>query len=131
MKDIKSRVSFKTNRTKLGGLISIWDPQYIVKEDVFEGIGFVRVVGKWEGLEFNCYTIKQLCYNRSNRVNIFLEDLQILHDNESGYMCLMKDFNIVANMSERGGHYGNRVEMEDFDNFIKRGTLKYLSNEES
>lgn len=109
-----------------GGLLCVWRRSSFNATNAFAGSSFLIVEGFCLGghtkmLFLNVYNP----YNDTTR-RILWKDLLEAHSNSNGCWCLMGDFNVVRNASERKGSIFHQRRGADFNEFIATADLQEL-----
>ncbi|XP_071708700.1 uncharacterized protein [Rutidosis leptorrhynchoides] len=101
-----------------GGIISMWDPIFFVKERIWCDDNFIIVKGKWVNLTSTFFMIN--IYGPQTltaKANLWERLSNFIRGNE-GVFVLFGDMNEVRNEDERFGSSFNVVEANTFNSFI-------------
>ncbi|GJR86008.1 gypsy type transposase [Tanacetum coccineum] len=101
-----------------GGLISIWDPNSFIKDDIWCDDAFIIVKGHWRNTVGDCYMINIYGPQDSlaeailwNRIGDFM------HQHTSKYI-IFGDMNVVRNENKNSGFLFSRRDVDNFNSFI-------------
>lgn len=119
--------AFSPSRGASGGIIVIWDPDYISKKRVIISGYFVAVEARW--LRKNLEVMFSLVYapQDAESKRILWDRLHHMINSFQGECVLMGDFNVVRDESERLGSQFNLVTARSFNQFIDQLDLIDIS----
>ncbi|GJS87764.1 RNA-directed DNA polymerase, eukaryota, reverse transcriptase zinc-binding domain protein [Tanacetum coccineum] len=113
-------------RGRSGGLISMWDPNNFVKEDIWCDDAFIIVKGQWKNTVGDCFMVNIYGpHNPLAKIELWNRIRDFMHTNRGKYI-LFGDMNEVRNAQERVGSMFSRNEAEVFNNFINDSNLSDL-----
>ncbi|PWA62328.1 RNA-directed DNA polymerase, eukaryota [Artemisia annua] len=110
-------------RGRSGGLISMWDPNMFVKEEIWCDESFIIVKGCWLNVVGDCFMIHIYGpHDPLTKVNLWnkLQEFMQLH---RGKYILFGDMNEVREEIERYGSAFSRNEAQVFNTFINDASL--------
>ncbi|GJX32639.1 RNA-directed DNA polymerase, eukaryota, reverse transcriptase zinc-binding domain protein [Tanacetum coccineum] len=105
-------------RGRSGGLISLWDPNYFQKTNVWCDESFIIVQGKWNISDDICFMVNIYGPQDSIAKASLWSRLRDFMHHHSGQFILFEDLNKVREESERHGSNFSRSEAEVFNSFI-------------
>ncbi|XP_019451799.1 PREDICTED: uncharacterized protein LOC109353895 [Lupinus angustifolius] len=109
-----------------GGILSIWDDLKFSRLSTVRGSGFLAIVGKWLLDSSICCLVNVYSPNQFHQKLVLWEELFVLKQSiGDSRWCVMGDFNVVRDGSERKGS-STRVdsrEMQCFNDWIRRMEL--------
>ncbi|PWA99336.1 RNA-directed DNA polymerase, eukaryota, Nucleotide-binding alpha-beta plait domain protein [Artemisia annua] len=110
-------------RGRSGGLISMWDPNTFVKEDIWCDDAFIIVKGRWKNKVGECYMINLYGpHDPMAKVALWNRVWHFMQSHRGKYM-LFGDMNEVRNEQERHGSIFSRNEADIFNSFINTADL--------
>ncbi|GJV46735.1 putative RNA-directed DNA polymerase, eukaryota, reverse transcriptase zinc-binding domain protein, partial [Tanacetum coccineum] len=110
-------------RGRSGGLISMWDPNNFVKDDIWCDDAFIIVKGRWKNSVGACYMINIYGPHDPLAKSALWDRIRdFMHCNRGKYI-LFGDMNEVRNAQERHGSIFSSSEAQVFNNFISCSNL--------
>ncbi|XP_071732730.1 uncharacterized protein [Rutidosis leptorrhynchoides] len=106
------------SRGMSGGIVSIWDPSFFVKDRVWSDENYVIVKGKWVGSDVDYFMINVYGPHNSNAKASLWDRLYTFMSNNIGEYVLFGDMNEVRSNEERFGSAFNSNEARVFNSFI-------------
>lgn len=114
------------SRGRSGGLISVWDPNYFFKEQIWCDDWYIIVKGRWATSDnvffmINIYGPQELV----DKIAMWNRLLEFIRHHE-GHFVLFGDLNEVRDESERHGTEFHRPSANTFNTFIDDASLLEL-----
>ncbi|PWA46254.1 RNA-directed DNA polymerase, eukaryota, Reverse transcriptase zinc-binding domain protein [Artemisia annua] len=106
-------------RGRSGGLISIWDPNFFVKTNIWCGDNYVIVKGKWKNSIEDYYFINVYGPQRQPEKTNLWNFLRLFIQDHHGKVVLFGDLNEVRDISERYGSLFSSGDAATFNSFIQ------------
>ncbi|KAJ9551779.1 LOW QUALITY PROTEIN: hypothetical protein OSB04_015824 [Centaurea solstitialis] len=115
---------FVNSEGRSGGICTIWNPHFFIKEDVIKEANFLALKGTWLPLKTKVLLVNVYAPNSlSTRTTLRSNLLTVLTDSPN-YCCLLGgDFNEVRRSEERKGTSYSFRGAEGFNNFIDSANL--------
>nr|GEU61784.1 RNA-directed DNA polymerase, eukaryota, reverse transcriptase zinc-binding domain protein [Tanacetum cinerariifolium] len=110
-----------------GGLISMRDPNYFSKEDIWCDESYIIVKGRWKSLVGNCFMINIYAPQESSAKLSLWNKIADFMQHQDGKFILFGDMNIVRHENERFGSIISNYEAGQFNSFIHSSGLIDLS----
>ncbi|GJU68944.1 RNA-directed DNA polymerase, eukaryota, reverse transcriptase zinc-binding domain protein [Tanacetum coccineum] len=92
-------------RGRSGGLISMWDPNYFSKEDIWCDESYIIVKGRWKNLVGNCFMINIYAPQESSAKFSLWNKIADFMQHQDGKFILFGDMNTVRHEHERVCYY--------------------------
>ncbi|XP_071693068.1 uncharacterized protein [Rutidosis leptorrhynchoides] len=106
------------SRGRSGGIISLWDPNVFLKDQIWCGDNYVIIKGKWTravGTFFIINIYGPQDHGEKIRLWNFLATFK---ENHEGYYIIFGDFNEVREEADRFGTQYNSLGAHHFNSFI-------------
>ncbi|GKC69378.1 RNA-directed DNA polymerase, eukaryota, reverse transcriptase zinc-binding domain protein [Tanacetum coccineum] len=110
-------------RGRSGGLISMWDPNSFVKDDIWCDDAFIIVKGRWKNRIDDCYMVNIYGPHDHMAKNALWNRICDFMQSHSGKYILFGDMNEVREENERLGSIFSRADADIFNHFISRTAL--------
>ncbi|PWA76165.1 RNA-directed DNA polymerase, eukaryota [Artemisia annua] len=111
------------SRGRSGGLISVWDPNVFVKNQIWCDDWYVIVQGKWVNSDEVFYMINIYGPQEPNAKSSLWNRILEFIGNHEGHFVIFGDMNEVRDESERYGTIFSRLEAQIFNSFIDDASL--------
>ncbi|GKB25356.1 DUF4219 domain-containing protein, partial [Tanacetum coccineum] len=110
-------------RGRSGGLVSMWDSNSFVKDDIWCDDAFIIVKGRWKNRIGDCYMVNIYGPHDHMAKNTLWNRIYDFMPSHSGKYILFGDMNEVREENERLGSIFSRVDADIFNHFISRIAL--------
>ncbi|GJU38170.1 RNA-directed DNA polymerase, eukaryota, reverse transcriptase zinc-binding domain protein [Tanacetum coccineum] len=117
------RTSSNLARGRSGGLISMWDPNSFIKDDIWCDDSFIIVKGHWRNTVGDCYMINIYGPQDSLAKAILRNRIDDFMHQHSGKYIIFGDINVVRNENERSGSLFSRQDADNFNSFTDNSSL--------
>nr|GEX56453.1 RNA-directed DNA polymerase, eukaryota [Tanacetum cinerariifolium] len=115
-------------RGRSGGLISMWDPNTFVKNDIWCDDSFIIVKGKWKNLDGDYFMINIYGPQDPSDKGILWRRIEDFIHHNNGAFVLFGDFNEVRSNFERLGSTFSPSQADNFNTFITNNGLNEFFN---
>ncbi|GJW21648.1 RNA-directed DNA polymerase, eukaryota, reverse transcriptase zinc-binding domain protein [Tanacetum coccineum] len=119
--------AYSMARGRSRGLISMWDPNSFIKDDIWCDDAFIIVKGNWRNTVGDCYIINIYGPQDSLAKAILWNRIGDFMHQHVGKYIIFKDMNVVRNENERSGSLFSRQDADNFNSFIENSSLIDLS----
>ncbi|GJR73282.1 RNA-directed DNA polymerase, eukaryota, reverse transcriptase zinc-binding domain protein [Tanacetum coccineum] len=110
-------------RGRSGGLISMWDPNSFIKDDILCDDAFIIVKGHWRNTIGDCYMINIYGPQDSLAKAILWNRIGDFMHQHAGKYIIFGDMNVVRNQHERSGSVFSRQDADNCNFFIDNSCL--------
>ncbi|GKE43099.1 RNA-directed DNA polymerase, eukaryota, reverse transcriptase zinc-binding domain protein [Tanacetum coccineum] len=115
--------TYRMARGRSGGLISMWDPNSFIKDDIWCDDAFIIVKGHWRNMVDDCYMINIYGPQDSLAKAILWNRIGDFMRQHVGKYIIVGDMNVVCNENERSGSLFSRHDVDNFNSSIENSGL--------